>query len=42
MWTEFDTFFADYAKGSDYMLFIPYNIDEIDRYRQKKDAVALD
>lgn len=41
LWTEFESFFADYAKGSDYRSYVPYNIASINEYRQKKDVVAL-
>ena len=30
LWTEFDDFFADFAKSSNYMSFIPYNLSCID------------
>lgn len=41
MWTDFDTFFNDYARGSDYKAFIPANLASVDEFRQKKDNVAL-
>ena len=41
LWTEFDDFFVDFAKSSNYRMFIPYNLSCIDEYRQKKDAIAL-
>jgi len=41
MWTDFDTFFSDYSRGSDYKSFIPINLALVDEFRQKKDAVAL-
>ena len=41
LWTEFESFFTDYSKGSDYRLYVPYNLNSIDNYRKTKDAVAL-
>ena len=41
LWTEFDSFFVDFAKSSNYRSYIPDNIKRIDEYRKKKDAVAL-
>ena len=41
LWTEFESFFIDYSKGSDYRLYVPHNLISIDSYRKTKDAVAL-
>ena len=41
LWTEFESFFAGYSKGSDYRSYVPYNLSSIDSYRKTKDAVAL-
>lgn len=41
LWTEFESFFTDYSKGSDYRLYVPHNLISIDSYRKTKDAVAL-